>query len=101
MRFSYLNLDKGNADRAIEVIERGCKLDISYFDGCNPLIKSSNYGYTRIVECLLMNGVDVNRRSRNGNTALMKGKSHMIYICNFHVLYHLLLIYICKLHWNP
>ena len=24
----------------------------------------------------------------------------MIYICNFHVLNHLLLIYICKLHWN-
>ena len=24
----------------------------------------------------------------------------MIYICNFHVLSHLLLIYICKLHWN-
>ena len=24
----------------------------------------------------------------------------MIYICNFHVLNHFLLIYICKLHWN-
>ena len=24
----------------------------------------------------------------------------MIYICNFHVLSNLLLIYICKLHWN-
>jgi hypothetical protein len=24
----------------------------------------------------------------------------MIFICNFHVLSHLLLIYICKLHWN-
>ena len=24
----------------------------------------------------------------------------MIYICNFHDLIHLLLIYICKLHWN-
>ena len=24
----------------------------------------------------------------------------MICICNFHVLSHLLLIYICKLHWN-
>ena len=24
----------------------------------------------------------------------------MIYICNFHVLSHLLLIYICKLHWR-
>ena len=28
------------------------------------------------------------------------GKSLLIYICNFHVLSHLLLIYICKLHWN-
>ena len=28
------------------------------------------------------------------------GNSLMIYICNFHVLSHLLLIYICKLHWN-
>ena len=31
---------------------------------------------------------------------LPEGKSLMIYICNFHVLSHLLLIYICKLHWN-
>ena len=29
------------------------------------------------------------------------GNSLMIYICNFHVLSYLLLIYICKLHWNP
>jgi hypothetical protein len=28
------------------------------------------------------------------------GKFLMIYICNFHVLNHLLLIYICKLHWS-
>ena len=28
------------------------------------------------------------------------GKSLMIYIWNFHVLSNLLLIYICKLHWN-
>ena len=28
------------------------------------------------------------------------GKSLLIYIYNFHVLNHLLLIYICKLHWN-
>jgi hypothetical protein len=30
----------------------------------------------------------------------MSGKFLLIYICNFHVLIHLLLIYICKLHWN-
>ena len=29
----------------------------------------------------------------------MSGKFLMIYMCNFHVLSHLLLIYICKLHW--
>ena len=28
------------------------------------------------------------------------GKLLMIYTCNFHALSHLLLIYICKLHWN-
>ena len=28
------------------------------------------------------------------------GNFLLIYICNFHVLSHLLLIYICKLHWN-
>ena len=28
------------------------------------------------------------------------GKFLLIYICNFHVLSHLLFIYICKLHWN-
>ena len=30
----------------------------------------------------------------------MSGDFLLIYICNFHVLSHLLLIYICKLHWN-
>ena len=29
-----------------------------------------------------------------------RGKFLLIYICNFHVLSHLLLIYICQLHWN-
>ena len=29
-----------------------------------------------------------------------QGKFPLIYICNFHVLSNLLLIYICKLHWN-
>jgi hypothetical protein len=29
----------------------------------------------------------------------MSGEFLLIYICNFHVLTHLLLIYICKLHW--
>ena len=30
----------------------------------------------------------------------IKGKLLLIYIYNFHVLNHFLLIYICKLHWN-
>jgi hypothetical protein len=30
----------------------------------------------------------------------MSGKFLLIYICNFHVLNDLLLIYICKLRWN-
>ena len=30
----------------------------------------------------------------------MSGNFLLIYICNFHVLSHLLLIYICKLHWD-
>ena len=28
------------------------------------------------------------------------GEFLLIYLCNFHVLSHLLLMYICKLHWN-
>ena len=31
---------------------------------------------------------------------LLPGESLLIFICNFHVLSHLLLIYICNLHWN-
>ena len=30
----------------------------------------------------------------------IEGESLLIYICNFHDLSHLLLIYMCKLHWN-
>jgi Glutamate synthase central domain len=35
-----------------------------------------------------------------GDDSPLAGKSLLIYICNFHVLSHLLLIYIRKLHWN-
>ena len=38
--------------------------------------------------------------SANEKLALQTGEYFLIYICNFHVLSHLLLIYICKLHWN-
>ena len=37
---------------------------------------------------------------RDHTHALASGKLLMIYIWNFHVLNHLLLIYMCKLHWN-
>ena len=30
----------------------------------------------------------------------LRGKLLLIYICNFRVLTHVLLIFICKLHWN-
>ena len=33
-------------------------------------------------------------------TILRTGNFLLVYISNFHVLNHLLLIYICKLHWN-
>ena len=38
-------------------------------------------------------------QSRSSKTSL-RGKLLPIYVRNFHVLSHLLLIYICKLHWN-
>ena len=33
-------------------------------------------------------------------SSMIKLPLQVIYMCNFHVLSHLLLIYICKLHWN-
>jgi hypothetical protein len=33
-------------------------------------------------------------------TTLQGGDSASLEVCNFHVLSHLLLIYLCKLHWN-
>ena len=38
--------------------------------------------------------------SKNSVLSWQVGKLLMIFICNFHVLSHLLLIYIRKLHWN-
>jgi hypothetical protein len=35
-----------------------------------------------------------------GKTYTQNGNFLLICMCNFHVLSHLLLIYICKLHWN-
>ena len=62
----------------------GTNLDVGYPDGCCPIIKSSNFGYDRIVEALVAKVLHF----------------LLIYICNFHVLSDLLIIYIYKLHWN-
>ena len=40
------------------------------------------------------------RRTLSRTHLPMHGNFLLIYIWNFHVLNHLLLIYICKLHWN-
>ena len=48
----------------------------------------------KITEPLFLNYFHEYAKSRR------KGKLLLIYISNFHVLIHLLLIYICKLHWN-
>ena len=42
---------------------------------------------------------EINRVLKPGGRVFV-GKSLLIYVCNFHVLNHFLLIYICKLHWN-
>ena len=39
-------------------------------------------------------------RKRNLPSEFIEGNFLLIYICNFHVLSNLLLIYIYKLHWN-
>ena len=45
-----------------------------------------------------MNIIDLLRG--NKSSGVTSGNFHLIYIYNFHVLSNLLLIYICKLHWN-
>jgi hypothetical protein len=40
------------------------------------------------------------RRWLRKSLVFLAGESLLIYICNFHVLSHLLLNYMCKLHWN-
>jgi FAD dependent oxidoreductase len=50
---------------------------------------------------LVRNNVIPNAKTdTNNNGPISTGNFLLIYICNFHVLSHLLLIYICKLHWN-
>jgi hypothetical protein len=85
---------------AVDLVVRGAEINATFPDGCSPIIKSCNYGYESVLDVLLEREVYLDKQSNNGNTGLMKGKSLLIYICNYHVLSHLLLIYICKLHWN-
>ena len=51
----------------------------------------SSSPYMKVGHCVRANGI---------SHGLDSGKLLLIFICNFHVLRHLLLIYICKLHWN-
>lgn len=72
-RLALLNAVKaGDEESACALIEAGSNVHIKYDDGCNPLIKSSHFGYERIVRSLISHGVDVNVTSGSGNTALMK-----------------------------
>jgi hypothetical protein len=61
-------------------------------------------GNKRLVLMLAKAGADTSIEDYRGKVAeeLSNGEGNflLIYICNFHVLSHLLLIYICKLHWN-
>jgi ankyrin repeat protein len=66
-------IQKGDEMTAVALINGGVDVNQSYADGCAPIIKSSNYGYENIVRAILATpGVNVNKRSNNGNTALMK-----------------------------
>ena len=40
------------------------------------------------------------RSTKSISGLAFQGNFLLIYLCNFHVLSHLPLIYICKLHWN-
>ena len=62
----------GDEETACALIESGSNVHIKYDDGCNPLIKSSHFGYEKVVRALISHGVDVNVTSGSGNTALMK-----------------------------
>ena len=55
----------------------------------------------RTTYCNLYFSVCETRRNNQSNDdEKIAGELLMIYTCIFHVLSHLLLIYICKLHWN-
>ena len=60
---------------------------VEYEEFCQMVLSSTDFSGNRKLDA-------DNRAGRP------TGESLLIYICNFHVLSHLLLIYICKLHWN-
>jgi hypothetical protein len=61
--------------------------------GSTMAIASGNGGNYEISEIPCQVNLGASLTSGGGDFLL-------IYICNFHVLSHLLLIYMCKLHWN-
>jgi len=67
-----LAVQMGDCETAVDFINEGADLNLKYLDGCNPLVKSADYGYVDIVDALVQNGMDINVRSKSGNTALMK-----------------------------
>ena len=63
--------------------------------GLPGVSRISNFGIDGSDYCIIM-------ECGGSNLADWRSQVHFLmgYICNFHVLSHLLLIYICKLHWN-
>ena len=54
------------------LLETRAKTEIHNTDGCCALIRASNYGHEDIVRLLLNFDADINIKSKNGNTALIK-----------------------------
>ena len=51
-------------------------------------------------EAVKMTTSELAEEEEDEQGVVVQGNFLLIYICNFHVLSHLLLIYICKLLWN-
>jgi ankyrin repeat protein len=63
----------GDQRHSVALIKLGAPCEERYADGCFPLNKSCNFGYSLIVDALIAQKVDLNMQSKNGNTGLMKG----------------------------
>ena len=57
--------------------------------------------YDCAIVCVCRVPLDVESSARPLALIRLLGELLMIYVWNFHVVSHLLLIYICKLHWKP